>query len=228
MKLTADQIAIIEETLVLKGLIYEDIKLEITDHIASKIEATVNDNSISFEEAFKQAFENWNDQLRPSSSLWVGLKYIAPKIAIEKFSLLSKRQYKFALLSAIVFSISMITITMLNTQEYVYNALKLIFSSAYILVCLTLISCLFYIWKLKSKTSCGCFFQKNWGLLFIHFYQISTFFNEHTRLYRHYSRGNFIRNLLEWFIAAFWFFMAVYLILIAIEHFKTVKKYKLI
>ncbi|WP_016988952.1 hypothetical protein [Flavobacterium sp. ACAM 123] len=38
MKLTAPQIAFINETLVLNGLIYDDIKLEVMDHIASEIE----------------------------------------------------------------------------------------------------------------------------------------------------------------------------------------------
>ena len=38
MKLTNQQIALIDETLVLNGLIYDDIKLEIMDHIASEIE----------------------------------------------------------------------------------------------------------------------------------------------------------------------------------------------
>ncbi len=37
-KLTAEQIAIIDETLVLKKLIYHDIKYEVVDHIASEIE----------------------------------------------------------------------------------------------------------------------------------------------------------------------------------------------
>jgi hypothetical protein len=227
MKLTSEQIATIEETLVTKGLIYDDIKLEVTDHIASEIEIAIKDNSISFDDAFKQSFENWNDQLRPSSSFWIGSKNVDPKVVIEKFLSLSKRQYKFALLSAIVFSILMLTITMINTQEYVYNALKLIFSSAYILVCLTLITCLFYIWKLKSQTTCGRFFQKNCGFLGMHFFLIYTFFNGHSHLYRHYNRGSFTRNFSEWFLHGFFMFMGVYLILIAIEHFKTIKKYKL-
>jgi hypothetical protein len=38
MKLTNQQIAFIDETLVLNGLTYDDIKLEVMDHIASEIE----------------------------------------------------------------------------------------------------------------------------------------------------------------------------------------------
>jgi hypothetical protein len=38
MKLTKEQIAKIEETLVLNGLVYDDIKLELIDHIALALE----------------------------------------------------------------------------------------------------------------------------------------------------------------------------------------------
>jgi hypothetical protein len=38
MKLTNQQIAFIDETLVLNSLTYDDIKLEVMDHIASEIE----------------------------------------------------------------------------------------------------------------------------------------------------------------------------------------------
>jgi hypothetical protein len=92
MKLTNQQIATVGETLVLNGLIYDDIKLELTDHIASEIEVAMNNNSISFDEAFKQAFENWKEQLRPSSSFWLGRKNIAPKIVIEKWELIHRKQ----------------------------------------------------------------------------------------------------------------------------------------
>ncbi len=41
MKLTTEQIAKIEETLVLNGVVYEDIKIELTDQIASEIENNI-------------------------------------------------------------------------------------------------------------------------------------------------------------------------------------------
>ena len=59
MKLTTEQIAKIEETLVLNGVVYEDIKLELIDHIASEIENNIGENNILFEAAFYQTFENW-------------------------------------------------------------------------------------------------------------------------------------------------------------------------
>ncbi|CAM2855380.1 hypothetical protein [Flavobacterium frigoris] len=37
-KLSAEQIALIDETLVLNGLTYDDIKLEVTYHLVTEIE----------------------------------------------------------------------------------------------------------------------------------------------------------------------------------------------
>ena len=62
MKLTTQQIAQIEETLVLYGLVYEDIKLEVTDHIASEIEEKINNETSSFEDAFKEVFNTWKPE----------------------------------------------------------------------------------------------------------------------------------------------------------------------
>ena len=61
MKLTAEQIKKIEETLVLNGIQYEDIKLELTDHIASEIEEKTSIQGVSFEIAFHEVFENWQE-----------------------------------------------------------------------------------------------------------------------------------------------------------------------
>jgi hypothetical protein len=40
MRLTNQQITTIEQTLVLNGVVYDDIKLELLDHIATEIEST--------------------------------------------------------------------------------------------------------------------------------------------------------------------------------------------
>lgn len=92
MKLTNEQIAIVDQTLVLNGLIYEDIKLEITDHIASEIEVEMNDKNISFEDALKTVFENWKEQLQLSYSFWTGIKNSAPRIVIEKWESIHRKQ----------------------------------------------------------------------------------------------------------------------------------------
>ena len=50
MKLTAEQIAIIDQTLIDKGVVYEEIKLELLDHIVTDIELETEESN--FEVAF--------------------------------------------------------------------------------------------------------------------------------------------------------------------------------
>ena len=52
MKLTTEQIDHIEQTLVKNGLDFEDLKLELIDHIASEIEMTMTSDEMSFLPAF--------------------------------------------------------------------------------------------------------------------------------------------------------------------------------
>jgi hypothetical protein len=57
MKLTNQQIETIEETLVLNGVVYDDIKLELVDHIATEIESEASIESKLFETVLKEVFE---------------------------------------------------------------------------------------------------------------------------------------------------------------------------
>jgi len=159
MKLTAEQITKIEETLVLNGLIYEDIKLEVTDHIASEIELIINDNCISFDEAFKQAFENWKEQLRPSSSFWLGRKNIAPKIVIEKWELIHRKwnpaMIQFAIFITIIIGILKVFSTE-NIPENISMVTRWFCMALWVLIATIRI----IIWKSKHKTLFGFIFKK--------------------------------------------------------------------
>ncbi|MFD0777676.1 hypothetical protein ACFQZF_03215 [Flavobacterium myungsuense] len=76
MKLSQEQIAKIDEKLTLKGLVYEDIKLELLDHIASDTENVMTDKEIAFEIAFKDVFRKWKPQLQPFKSwFWSMIRY---------------------------------------------------------------------------------------------------------------------------------------------------------
>ena len=112
-KLSVEQIALIDETLVLNGLTYDDIKLEVTDHIASDIEHKMNVERTSFETVFTVVFNKWDGLLETtSSSIWLGLLFKAPKIVVDKLVSYSKKQAFIAVILAFIFSI------MLNTLNY--------------------------------------------------------------------------------------------------------------
>ena len=104
MKLTIEQIAQIEETLILNGLVYQDVKLELLDHIASEIEEKMSNEEISFELVYKSVFEKWKSSLViSSSSAWLGVFFQAPRVVVDKLISYSKRQTVIILLSALVF-----------------------------------------------------------------------------------------------------------------------------
>jgi hypothetical protein len=162
MKLTTEQIAKIEETLVLNGLIYDDIKLEVTDHIASEIEAETEEKEISFETAFKKAFEKWRVQLQPSSSFWVGLIYSAPGIVMKRWKSTTIRQQLLSLFIATLPTMVLIGLFNIYNKptaiDYAIQGLSLTF------FCLTLY-CRVIIWKSKRKTSFSLMFNKNSNLI---------------------------------------------------------------
>ena len=87
MKLTNQQIASIDETLVLDGVVYDDIKLELLDHIATEIESEASIENKPFETVLKEVFDRWKPQLKPTShNLLLGYGFSAPKIISDKFA----------------------------------------------------------------------------------------------------------------------------------------------
>ncbi|GEL10361.1 hypothetical protein SAMN05192550_0606 [Flavobacterium glycines] len=223
MKLTNEQIAIIDQTLMDKGVVYEEIKLELLDHIVTDIELETEESN--FDVAFSKAILKWERELEEINPLE---KIVTPRIVKEKFSKITKNQFKFSLLAVVIFSVLMTAITMLEPEEYVYYNLHLFFYWVFSLICLINIINMFFIWKLKTITIYGRFFQVYVGHTAFNLYLIYSGLNRLSDLSRHYSYKSIFMNFFEWFFKGFFFFMAVYLVMIAIEHFKTVKKYKLV
>lgn len=103
MKITASQIEKIEETLLLNGIIYEDIKLELTDHIASEIEFKMTENLIEFEIALKEAFENWQEELKPKTyGFLLGNNYTGAKIYMDRALKFTRNEYKWLFILVII------------------------------------------------------------------------------------------------------------------------------
>lgn len=226
MKLTNEQIAIIDQTLIDKGVVYEDIKLELIDHIATDIENQLESQESNFDAALSKDIIKWEKALEETSNIWGNV--IGSRIVKEKFSKITKNQCKFSLLAAVIFSILMTTITRLKPEEYVYYNLHLVFYSVNSLICLINIIGMFFIWKLKIKTIYGRFFQVNLGFNVFNFYLIYSGLNKLNNLYSYYNYKSIFLYFFDCFIKGLYFFMAVYLVMIALEHFKIIKKYKLV
>ncbi|WP_338376097.1 hypothetical protein [uncultured Flavobacterium sp.] len=91
MKLTEEQIDLIDAYLVKKGIKYLDVKLEIVDHIAIEIEEKMQNENLNFNDALLLVMKNWQYQFNDSRSLWTGIAIVYPKIVLDKMLLKTKK-----------------------------------------------------------------------------------------------------------------------------------------
>ena len=164
MKLTNQQIAQIEETLVLNGLNYDDIKLEVTDHIASEIEEKIRNEKSSFEIILKEVLEKWKPELQPSFSGLIG--FTNPRIMTVKCHKIVKRQ----LFTVIIFS-SLITLALMvfvrnsNYGLILTNLQGALRSFVLVEFCLVILTW-GLLWKSKHQTTYSYLMKKkSFGLI---------------------------------------------------------------
>lgn len=105
MKLTQEQIECINQTLIEKGLKYDDMKLEVLDHIATEIENEMEATKNDFPVVCHQVFENWKSELKFSKGFF-SLSSTNPIIVQSKLG----NQFRKELLVAVVLSILLVSI----------------------------------------------------------------------------------------------------------------------
>ncbi|WP_394747974.1 hypothetical protein [Spongiimicrobium salis] len=101
MKLSQIELDDIARYLEAKGLYQVDIKNEVLDHMANDIEMRMQEDGLSFIDAFEVTRKAWSQELMPHSSFWIGLIYVGPKIAIKKCAARLKKSYTRTLLAAL-------------------------------------------------------------------------------------------------------------------------------
>lgn len=164
MKLTNQQIAQIEETLVLNGLNYEDIKLEITDHIASEIEEKIGNKKSSFEIVFKEVLEKWKPELKPSFSGLIG--FTNPRIITAKCHKIVKRQlFTVITISSLITLALMVLIRNSNYGLILTNLQGSLRSFVLVEFCLVILAW-GLIWRSKHQTTYSYLMKKkSFGLI---------------------------------------------------------------
>lgn len=168
MKLTAKQIDVIDQTLVLNGLKYDDIKLEVTDHIASEIEVLMEENLLSFEENLKLVFMKWSYQLKATHSPWVGVLYSVPKIVMDKWASITKKTFFISCLGSLISSLILSFITIFYKSGSVYDFI--IQGTKYLLI-LAFALCLvgvILVYRSKNSTVFSHIFKRTWLMFFIY------------------------------------------------------------
>ena len=152
-KLTAQQITVIEASLMYCGLKYDDLKLEVIDHISLEIESLMEENSLSFEENLKIVFDKWATDLRPSYYFFTGIRNSYPKIVLDKMKTEAKRQLFIGFLVSMAFLFAFVGLTeYYNSQFILYYfqlGVRFLFTIGYLL----LIVATLRIWNSKLNTS---------------------------------------------------------------------------
>lgn len=83
MKLSAEQIDFIETALIEKCNFkdFDDVRMELTDHIATEIETEIENNKLLFDAAFVKVMTRWNPMILPKSwSRYENVPYIVCKL----------------------------------------------------------------------------------------------------------------------------------------------------
>ena len=85
MKLTKEQLDIIDNYLEKRNLDYLDFKIEIKDHLACEIESLMQYEKATFEEAFQIIQKGWQNHLADAKWSWMlNHKRTFPKIVFKK------------------------------------------------------------------------------------------------------------------------------------------------
>ena len=158
MKLTPEQIEYIDSTLVLNGLEFEDIKLEVTDHIASEVEVLMEENTLSFEENLHVVIDRWKPQLRHSFSGLIG--FTNPKIMTVKCNKMIKKQFFIVIGSSALMTLLLLAIFRNSNHEAILTNFQLVLKSLCMAEFCLVILAWGFIWKSKHKTTYGYLIKK--------------------------------------------------------------------
>lgn len=151
MELTTTQIQQIQKFLKEKGVSYDDIKIELLDHICSEIEGLMVQD-ISFESAFETVTKNWSPKLTFTSSFYLGSTYSRPKFIIDRM----KSEIKHHTIKINLFMVSMLLLSIFWKLDFSSNYVTLInyISQAWVISCAIAILIAFvFILRTSEKTS---------------------------------------------------------------------------
>jgi hypothetical protein len=154
MKLTNQQIAQIEETLVLNGVVYDDIKIELIDHIASEIEAEAMSEAKPFEIILKEVFDKWKPQLKPTSyNLLLGYGFLAPKIISDKFADDKKKELFVGGITVCMLTVLILLIKNKLQSASILSSIVFVLQTTSVLGALLMTSARLFVLNSKAKTT---------------------------------------------------------------------------
>ena len=150
MKLITEQIECINQTLISKGVNFDDLKLAVLDHIASQIEYEMANTQKTFPEAYNQVFDNWSEEFKLTRDFF-SLQSTYPKLVHSKLKNQLQREVIISVVTSILLIISFQVVD--NTQEKL-EFIRLMKDVMIYTFCTTAAAALLIkFWNLKSKAT---------------------------------------------------------------------------
>ncbi len=150
MHLTTEQIECINQTLIEKGIKFDDIKLEVLDHIATEIENEMEVSNNDFPIVYNQVFDNWREEFKLTRDFF-SLQSTYPRLVNSKLKNQFKREVILSVVSSILLIISFQLVN--NTQEKL-EFIRLVKDVLIYAYCTTAAAALLIkLWNLKSKAT---------------------------------------------------------------------------
>ena len=150
MKLTTEQIECINQTLISKGVKFDDLKLEVLDHIATEIENEMEVSNNDFPVVYNQVFDNWSEEFKLTRDFF-SLQSTYPKIVHSKLKNQFQREVIISVVTSILLIISFQVVD--NTQEKL-EFIRLLKDVMIYTFCTTAAAALLIkFWNLKSKAT---------------------------------------------------------------------------
>ena len=226
MKLTQEQIAVIDENLVLNKVVYDDIKLELTDHIASEIEEKMMANDISFEVALEEGFEKWDEQLSLKSNLfWAPFWLEGPKVLMDKWIKESKKQFLFCLLLSVLITFITAKVIMQYKSKMVLNILDQGYEILMVLTILLLSIGRYIVYKSKIKTAYSFMFNVHCiGCIIIFTLQLLRLEFDYNSIFMMDQKFEMRRLFSTLFMNVLYFNYGVYTFYFLQKHFEFIRK----
>jgi len=150
MTLDKTQIEAVESFIIKSDIDFVDIKFELLDHMVCDIEAIIEEEHISFEDAFNRTVDKWKPYFTESHSFWMGLAYIKPKIVIDKCGALMKKTTLYSLLTALIVAsgVWFLSITLSFNLDIIFSNL---YKVRWVLFAVSLGLVGYHFWAIQSK-----------------------------------------------------------------------------
>ncbi|MBT8300107.1 MAG: hypothetical protein KJO63_02130 [Maribacter sp.] len=147
MNLTTEQIQQIETYLDFKELNQLDLRNEVLDHMAAGVEKSLQDDGLTFKDAFDKEVKKWNDELSEHSNWLIGWAWTGPRILINKGVKKTKQFYIKSMLVAMTIGTIMYlmnkTLIEKGFAEIVNGFVGLLYFAIFFLICILY-------WRIKA------------------------------------------------------------------------------